>query len=232
MKASSIRRSPVHDCLEDLNPVWAEVHGMKVSLQFKDAATESKLKPELSLCDLSCLPKMSVKGPESLAWLAQAGILVPESVYGYRSMADGSLVIRTDRQEVFVEDGPVSHKVSEFERELSSHPLGVYRVCRQDASFQLSGVRSDGVLRETCGVDFSRPPDGVVMTRVAGVSCMVLPLQATEAPAYRLWLDPSYGSYLWKALLEIVRDQGGDAVGLNALYPSFRHATSVKGDTP
>ena len=220
MKASSsIRRSPVHDCLEELNPVWAEIHSMKVPLRFKDTASETQLKTELSLCDLSCLPKMSVKGPESLAWLAQAGILVPESVYGCRSMADGGLVIRTDRQEVFLEDGPASHRVSQFERELSSQPSGVHLVRRQDASFQLTGVRSNAVLRETCGVDFSQPLDAVVMTRVAGVSCMILPLQAEEAPSFRFWLDPSYGSYLWEALLEIVRDQGGDAIGLGAFIP-------------
>ena len=223
--SSSIRRSPVHDCLEELNPVWAEIHSMKVPLRFKDATGETQLKPELSLCDLSCLPKVSVKGPESLAWLAQTGILVPESVYGYRSMGDGGLVIRTDRQEVFLEDGPASQRVSEFERELSSHPLGVYLVRRQDASFQLTGVQSNAVLRETCGVDFSQPPDAVVMTRVAGVSCMVLPLQAKGAPAFRFWLDPSYGWYLWKALLEIVRDQGGDAIGLDAFFPRLDKPT-------
>ena len=128
-------------------------------------------------------------------------------------------MIRTDRQEVFLEDGPASHRVSQFERELSSHPSGVYLVRRQDASFQLTGVRSNAVLRETCGVDFSQPLDAVVMTRVAGVSCMILPLQAEEAPSFRFWLDPSYGSYLWDALLEIVRDQGGDAIGLGAFIP-------------
>jgi len=215
----NIRRSPIHDCLEELNPVWGEIHNMKVPLRFKDTASETRLETELSLCDISCLPKMSLKGPESLAWLAQAGIRVPESVYGYRSMGDGSLVVRTDRQEVFLEDGPRSHRVSEFERELSSHPLGVYVVRRQDASFFLTGARSNAVLRETCGVDFSQPPDAVVMTRVAGVSCMVLPLQAKVTPAFRFWLDPSYGSYLWETLLEIVRAQGGDAIGLDTLIP-------------
>jgi len=214
--SSSIRRSPIHDCLEELNPVWAEIQNMKVPVRFKDAAIETQLKAALSLCDLSCLPKMSVKGPESLAWLAQAGFQVPESVYSYRSLGDGGLVIRTDRQEVFLEDGPGSHRVSEFGRELSSHPLGVYVVRRQDASFFLTGARSNAVLRETCGVDFSRPPTGVVMTRVAGVSCMVL---AEQPAAFRFWLDPSYGDYLWEALLEIVRDQGGDAIGLDALIP-------------
>jgi len=213
--SSSIRRSPVHDCLEELNPVWAEIHSMKVPLRFEDTSGETQLKTELSLCDLSCLPKVSVKGPESLAWLAQAGILVPEIVYGRRSIEDGGLAIRTDRHEVFLEDSPSSHKVSEFERQLSSHPVGVYRVRRQDASFQLTGVRCNAVLRETCGVDFSHPPDAVVMTRVAGVSCMVLPLQDQGTPAFRFWLDPSYGSYLWETLLEVVRDQSGEAVGLD-----------------
>jgi len=214
----AIRRSPVHACLEELNPEWGEIHNMKVPLRFKDAARETQLKSELALCDLSCLPRMSVKGPESLAWVAQAGIPIPENLYGCRPMADTGLVIRTDRQEVFLEDGPGSHRVSEFERLLSSQsvPAGVCWVRRQDASFQLTGARSNAVLRETCGVDFTQPPDGVVMTRVAGVSCMVLPFQVEATPVFRLWLDPSYGPYLWDALLEIVRDHGGDAIGLDA----------------
>ena len=231
--SNRIRRSPVHDCLEGLNPVWVEIHNMKVPLRFNDSATESQLKTDLSLCDLSCLPKIGVKGPESLAWLAQTRIPVPESVYGCRSLEKGGLVIRTDRHEVFLEDGPAGHRVSELEHELRSSS-GVYLVRRQDASFLLSGARCNLVLRETCGVDFSQPPDGVVMTRVAGVSCMVLPFPAKaaeETPAFRFWLDPSYGAYLWDALLEIVRDQGGDAIGLDAFYPSFGQANSVKGET-
>ena len=215
----SIRRSPVHDCLEELSPKWIEIHDMKVPLRFKDAATETDLKRELSICDLSCLPKLSVKGAECLAWLTQGGTRVPESVYGHSSLEEGGLVIRTDRQEVFLEDGPASHRVSELERELASHPLGVYLVRRQDASFVLTGARSNAVLRETGGFDFSKPAEAVVMTRVAGVSCMILPLQAAEAPSFRFWLDPSYAAYLWEALLEIVRDQGGDAIGLGAFMP-------------
>lgn len=229
---SSIRRSPVQDCLEKLNPVWAQLHGMRVPLRFKESSGEIKLKTQLSLCDLSCLPKIGVKGPESLAWLAQAGIGVPVSVYGCGSLGGDGLVIRTDRSEVFLEDGPDSTTVADLERELGTTPLGVYRVCRQDASFQLRGAQSNAVLRETCGVDFSQASDGVVMTRVAGVSCMVLAVQDNPTPTFRLWLDPSYASYLWDALLEIVRDQGGDAVGLEDIYPSFGQKNSVKGETP
>lgn len=229
--SSNIRRSPVHDSLEKLNPVWAQIHDMKLALRFNDSASESQLKAELSICDLSCLPKMSVKGPESLGWLAQAGILAPESVYGCRSLGEGGMVIRTDRHEVFLEGGLGSHRISELEAELRSHSSGVYLVRRQDASFLLTGARSNAVLLETCGVDFSNPPDNVVMARVAGVSCMILPLHAQQTKAFRFWLDPSYGSYLWNALLDIVRHHGGDAIGLEAFHPSFRHTNSVKGET-
>jgi len=211
--SSSLRRSPVHDSLEELNPVWTQIHDMKIPLRFNNAASESQLKTELSLCDLSCLPKMGVKGPEALAWLAQARIPVPENVYGCCSLGDGGLVIRTERHEVFLEDGRDSHNVSELEHGLRSSSSGVYLVRRQDASFLLTGSRCNSVLRETCGVDFSEPPDGIVMTRVAGVSCMVLPLQAEETPAFRFWLDPSYGSYFWEALLSVVQQAGGTAAG-------------------
>ena len=118
------------------------------------------------------------------------------------------------RHEVFLEDS-----------------RGVYLVRRQDASFSLTGATSNSIWLETCGVDFRNPPDGVVLTRVAGVSCMVLPVQIERASAFRLWLDPSYGSYLWDAILEIVRDHGGDVIGLDASYPSFGQANSVKGET-
>ncbi|MCI0628323.1 MAG: hypothetical protein L0387_42845 [Acidobacteria bacterium] len=228
--SSSVRRSPVHDALEDLNPKWAQIHNMKVPLRFNDAARENKLKTELSICDMSCLPKMGVRGPESLAWLAQAGIPAPERIYGWRLLGDSGLVIRTDRHEVFLEDGLTSHRISELEPQLQSRPSGVYLVCRQDASFLLSGAKCNSVLRETCGVDFSRPPDGLVMTRVAGASCMVLPVQVEGTSAFRLWLDPSYGLYLWEAILEIVRHHGGDAIGLDAFYPSFGQANSLKGE--
>jgi len=58
------------------------------------------------------------------------------------------------------------------------------------------------------------------MTRIAGVSCAVLPLEVGGIPMFRLWLDCSYGVYLWEALYEIVRDHGGDVIGIGSVFPS------------
>jgi glycine cleavage system aminomethyltransferase T len=216
--SASIRRSPVHASLAELNPVWGQIHNMQVPLRFNEAGSENQLKLDLSLSDMSFLPKIGVKGPESLAWLAKAQVPVPESIYSFFLLADSGLVIRTDRHEVFIEGGLNGTLVSGLEHQLRSRPSGVYLVGRQEASFLLSGAKSNDILHETCGFDFSDPPEGVVITRVAGVSCMILPLSAGEISTFRFWLDPSYGSYFWEALLEIVRGHGGDAIGVEALY--------------
>jgi sarcosine oxidase subunit gamma len=204
---------------------------MKVALRFNDGASESKFKSELALCDMSFLPKLGVKGPESLACLAQAQLPIPEGIYSCCPLADGGLVIRIDRHEVFVEDGVAGTLTAKLEEQLGQSLTGVSLIRRQDASFLLSGARCNLVLRETCGFDFRYPPNGVVMTRVAGVSCIILPVRIEGAWAFRLWLDPSYASYLWEALLKIVRDHGGDAIGLETFYPSLGHANSSKKET-
>ena len=55
------------------------------------------------------------------------------------------------------------------------------------------------------------------MTRVALVSCAIFPTAIAGAPAFRIWFIPSYAVYLWRNLLQIVRDLGGDAVGVSSL---------------
>jgi hypothetical protein len=46
---------------------------------------------------------------------------------------------------------------------------------------------------------------GILYTRVAGISCGVIPEAIHETRAYRIWVDYSYGLELWKTMSEIVR---------------------------
>src|SRR6267378_7325938 len=105
MSPRNQRRSPVHEVLEDLHPRWGQVQGMSVALSFQSSEIEELSRTELALCDLSCLPRISFKGPEAVGWLEQFGIRVPTIVYDYSSWNDGGLIIRTDGQEVLLEDG-------------------------------------------------------------------------------------------------------------------------------
>ena len=104
--------------------------------------------------------------------------------------------------------------------EALTHPCD--RCCavqRQDAGLVLTGRQASHVMAQTCAIDFHSPPERTVMSRVAGVSCMILPLN--DARAIRIWCGASYGIYLWETLLDIVRDLGGAPVGLDSLHASF-----------
>jgi sarcosine oxidase subunit gamma len=53
-------------------------------------------------------------------------------------------------------------------------------------------------------VDFASLPAAqkpVVMTLMTGVAVLVLPQQ----DQYRIWCDPSFGSYLWETLTEVAK---------------------------
>lgn len=212
------RTSPLHRCLESLDPVWGELHAMQVPLHFGDAEGERSRSEDLALGDLSALPKLGLKGPRAEEWLREHEIPVPPQVYDWVLVPRGVLVLRTDRSEFLVEDGFSSRRVLPLSEKLGSpsHP-GVHPVPHQEAGLVLTGRRWGRVLLQTCGYDFEKGGGKLVMSRVAGVSCALLKTEFDGIPALRIWCSPSYGVYLWESLLEIVRELGGIPVGVAAL---------------
>jgi glycine cleavage system aminomethyltransferase T len=209
------RTSPVASSLEKLDPTWDERFGMRVPLRFRGIEEEKAQFGDLAVSDLSALPKLGLKGAGALAWLSEAGIPVPDGIYDWNRMEGDGLVLRIDRNEVFLEEGSRGAVVGR----LAARPgLGttelVQRVEHQEAGFLLSGGRAWEVLRQVCSYDFRDASETVVMTRAAAVSCMVLPGRVAGVPVYRIWCVPSYGVYLWDNLLQIVSGLGGSAVGL------------------
>jgi sarcosine oxidase subunit gamma len=215
--------------MEPMHPVWTEVRGMAAVLRFAGPEQEDRLKGHLALADLSCLPRLGLKGAGVLPWLRENGLQTAEALYAVRPIEGHGILVRIDREEVFLEDGLRGQVVSRIQDRLSANPPGVYRVERQEASFLLIGPRTGEVLSQTCGHHFRESAGQVVLSRVAGVSCRLLRVEASGIAALRIWLDPSYSVYLWETLLGIVREDGGDAVGLGCLYPGLSPASSLKG---
>ena len=46
---------------------------MPVAFSFESSEIERSRRAELALCDLSCLPRISFKGPDAADWLDAAG---------------------------------------------------------------------------------------------------------------------------------------------------------------
>src|SRR5579863_1389729 len=195
------RLSPVHHALEQLYPNWGEVAGMPVQLDFGDRAGEAIQAQTLALCDVSALPRLTLKGPEVTAFLEGQGLPAPAEIYAWRSLEGGGLICRTGTTEVFVEEGVEGGPLDWLGRVLGAGRQGVYRVLRQDVSLLLCGSQAEEVLVQTCGYDLRQGVAKLVMTRIADVSCALLQRDLDGLAAYQLWADGSYGLYLWETLL-------------------------------
>lgn len=132
------------------------------------------------------------------------------------------MIVRLASDEFLLEGGPAGHVLPALAKRLDSHRGRVFPVERQEAIFLLVGSRSLEVLAQTCGIDFGRASrQHLVLTRIAGVSCGVLPETVTGARVWRLWVDASYAVYLWETLLEVCESLDGGTIGAGCLFPEL-----------
>jgi glycine cleavage system aminomethyltransferase T len=223
MSDEPIRRSPVESLLAARQPQWMEVGGARFAVQFADVDAERAAATTLGLCDVSGLAKIGVKGPGAEDWLAKQGIDLPTAVYATKRLADGGIIARLAADEFILEGGLRSDTVAAVEERFGSYGQdNVFRVERQEATFLLVGSSAQDVLAQTCGINFREAPPGqLVLTRVADVSCGLLPEVIGASPAYRVWIDCSYAIYLWETLVQICEELGGQVIGAGVLFPEL-----------
>ncbi|MEK6248636.1 MAG: hypothetical protein N2C12_10685, partial [Planctomycetales bacterium] len=140
-------------------------------------------------------------------------------IYYTACLADGGIIARLGRDEYFLESGFASEVVPALDQQLASTQGHLYRVQREDATFMLVGPRAIDVLSQTCACNFEETPDGrVLLTRLAGVSCAILPNPVAETITYRIWVDPGFAFYLWETLVKICAELGGLVIGVESLF--------------
>ena len=220
----SHRRDPIQGVLEShYEPAWRDLAGMPLAMHLGDPAGEPEVAKKLGLCDVSALPRITLKGPAALRLLGEQGIGVPDAVFGATQLGALGVAARTGASEFFLEDGPTGNDVARLRAITGAfgHARpGVHPVSRADASFLLSGEHAINVFEQTCGYNFRhRDPHTMVFTRVAGVSCSILPRTLSGIDVFQLWLDGTYGEYLWETLLDIAT--GGGAVGASCFFPNL-----------
>lgn len=161
--------------------------------------------------------RFGLKGPRAAELLRQCGFSVPGKPNTWaplraRDRDDSpNMIARLGNTEFFLEAADA--EFGELQRSLTG-AAGAYPVLRQDAAFVLGGARAADALTEVCNVDFAAlPPAGkpVVMTLMTGVGVLVLPQSTDDGMVHRIWCDPSFGSYLWETLAEVVKTTIGRA---------------------
>ena len=123
-----------------------------------------------------------------------------------------NVVGRLGFTEFFVEERGEAAGVAALEQLTAENFAGAYPVLREDLGLVLGGERVAEVLAQVCNVNFSALDIGqrpIVMTLMVGVSVLVLPQQQPDGAIYRIWCDPSFGTYLWETLEEVVQKMPG-----------------------
>ena len=222
MANTAARRSPVQDELETRGAEWRPAGGVPFAVRLRNDPADRAAIHSPALYDLSGLQKFGVNGRDAENWLSSEGVEVPASIFESCPLSGGGVKVRFGTDEFFLEDGVGNPLVAALAERLDSHSGQVFRVERQEATFLLVGPRSLDVLAQTCGINFREAsPRKVVFTRVAGVSCVVLPEFVGDIPAYRFWVDPSYALYLWDVLVEICESLKGGVFGVGHLCPDL-----------
>jgi len=213
-------RSPVMQAQLLANPVVGIVNGTETAIRFADAATEKQRQSVLSICDVSCLPRLGVKGPNAAAWLTSSNLTVAATANSWAVQDNQAIVLRLGNSEFLVEDQQSSTLVEQLnETKVNEH--GVHKVLRSDASFVLSGELLPKLFAEVCAIELDKHAlenHHLVMTVIAGVSATVLRQELNGQPVYRIWCDGTFGPYLWNTLLTIIEEHGGGPVGLDLYF--------------
>ena len=212
-----VPRSPVQDWLDKHGAQQTTVGDSRFVLRFASDEIERSAMETLGLCDVSGLHKLGLKGPGALQ---AANLDVPHDIFESRPLTDSGVIVCFGSDEFFLESGFQDKSVRAVSDSVDQSQGQIFRVDHQEATFLLSGSRGPEVLAQTCGINFSEAvPQRAVFTRVAGVSCCILPDTVRQVLCYRIWVDPSYAVYLWDMLVEICESLDGRVIGAGCLFP-------------
>ena len=116
-----------------------------------------------------------------------------------------NVVARLGATEFFIEEGGDASGIASLERLAGVGVSGACAVLREDMAVVLGGPAAPDLLAQICNVNFAvLAPRAVVMTLMIGVAVLVMPQETGAGRVYRIWCDPSFGSYLKSELEKMV----------------------------
>jgi sarcosine oxidase subunit gamma len=155
--------------------------------------------------------RFGIKGPRAAALLEQFGIPIPSRPNSWSPLRgaehgdEENVIGRLGVTEFFLEEAGEAPAITALEKVVRDVPSGAYPVLREDFALRLGGVGANDVLARVCNVNFaSLAPYTVVMTLMIGVAVLVMPQSTGDGVVYRIWCDPSFGSYLRSELEQMV----------------------------
>ena len=191
-----------------------------VATNFPEVRTDAI--ERLAICDLSGLPRIGIKGRDTLDWLRGLGFDFDDTPNRTHCQADGTVLAVLSPNEAALLSPLTATNLALMNLIDACSPddgMRCYPVPRADTNFEflVSGRHSAEMFSKVCSVSL-RPPtfnaDCLAQTSVACVNAIVLRADIGQTLAYRILGDNTLAEYMWDCLVDAMVEYGGTAVGL------------------
>ena len=194
-------------------------HGA-VATNFTEVRTDAI--ERLAICDLSGLPRVGIKGRDTLDWLRGLEFDFNDTPNRTHCQSDGTVLAVLSPNEVTLLSPLTDPNLALMDLiDTCSLDDGMrcYPVPRADTNFEflVSGRHSAEMFSKVCGVSLGPrdfPANYLAQTSVACVNAIILRADIRKNLAYRILGDSSSAEYMWDCLVDAMVEYGGTSVGL------------------
>lgn len=145
--------------------------------------------------------KLGLKGRGAATWLSNQGVNVLSETYDAVRLPDQSWVDRYSREDFLLASDSYGGVIDNLRLSLREEPSNVFMSPREDAEFLIRGSAAAALFAQTCAMPFRELRlQRLVCTRIAGVSCAILPFLSKDEQCHLAWIDASFAEYLWETL--------------------------------
>lgn len=216
-----LRRTPLRRMLEGAGATWRDLGDSAV------ADTTGRAGPlgDLSIIDLSPLPRLGFKGRGTIEAMKKRGVVVEPTPNRAFRQPDGGLCLVLAPGEVILLS-PLSGEGAKLTEMQASWRIEdeerTYPLLRRDshAWFAVMGASAPSMFAKICGIDLrgDKFTDlAIAQTSVAKMSAIIVRADMSGVPLYHILADSAAALYFCDCLLDAAREFGGCVTGLRAL---------------
>jgi sarcosine oxidase subunit gamma len=167
---------------------------------------------ELSLIDLSSVPRDGVKGKQLSEWLDSRAYDVGAASNHAYLQGDGVLIARLSPSEILLLSNPAA-------------PAAASMTKSRHFWFAVTGSRGPAMFAKLCGVNLSPQVFGdgmVAQTSVARTSAVIVRHDVEDVLSYYLLGDSSMSLYMWNCIVDAMQEFNNEILMLPALDDAER----------
>lgn len=220
------RLSPLHGWHQQTGARFANQAGWLVPDGYTTREDESAaLRERVGLIDISARGKLRIRGRNANMVVAAAfgsAPVKPGNVVAHKSRDLSAALLASDELLVLTSPGAEDQIAASLAVEIEAQGsfVSVFNQTSGLAGLLICGPQSTAVMEKLCALPFNLkdfPNLFVAQSSFAKVRTAIIRRDRMDLPAYELYVDRSFSTYLWNVILDAGREFGVQPAGWGSL---------------